>query len=507
MRIAYYSLPFALCLMAFSGLMAQTAVQVITGPTSFTGASNLEDGIQIASTGAYSTQFALNTQILPFCSADAEVNWGSLGLTAADRRSEISEWQGIGAGLRIHKPFDRNQVLQPWFGIGVNFLQQSNFEDLTDANGLTYYHWSDGRVYDMSEDEPHANVLAQELTPDYSFESETFTKQGIAVPIRFGLNMNVSPRVYASAAMSILAGAEASLDPRPGLTDYLTTAQAGIGIRLGKEFAQPKIEYPEGWADLGDDYDQDGIKDKRDRCPNSPANVAIDKCGCPIDSDQDGIADYLDQEPFSPHKDVNAEGVALSPEQWEAHWAHAAEAKGTVIEVFQRVETDYEQNAITPVDANGRTPAELRLLKTFGGEKSTIPVKAKKSSDTSNRTEVPGESVIIEANLDEFRSHMPTVRPGFRVQLADNVRTLDMNAVTPFLLNGRVTQKFTQSSAMTFVTPVINDLETAKSELKNLQAAGFEGALIVGDFNGKLIDVRSAELLGLEWNAEVAAVH
>jgi hypothetical protein len=39
-------------LFAFAGsTFAQTGLQVITGPTSFTGASNLEDGIQIASTG------------------------------------------------------------------------------------------------------------------------------------------------------------------------------------------------------------------------------------------------------------------------------------------------------------------------------------------------------------------------------------------------------------------------------------------------------------------------
>jgi outer membrane protein OmpA-like peptidoglycan-associated protein len=42
------------------------------------------------------------------------------------------------------------------------------------------------------------------------------------------------------------------------------------------------------------DADMDGISDSRDKCPNTPANVAVDKVGCPLDKDADGVADYLD---------------------------------------------------------------------------------------------------------------------------------------------------------------------------------------------------------------------
>ena len=49
MRTAIQTACIAL-LLAFTGSAAQTGLQVVTGPTSFTGASNLEDGIQIAST-------------------------------------------------------------------------------------------------------------------------------------------------------------------------------------------------------------------------------------------------------------------------------------------------------------------------------------------------------------------------------------------------------------------------------------------------------------------------
>jgi OOP family OmpA-OmpF porin len=43
------------------------------------------------------------------------------------------------------------------------------------------------------------------------------------------------------------------------------------------------------------DTDGDGVADKLDKCPNTPAGVAVDALGCPVDSDNDGVADYLDK--------------------------------------------------------------------------------------------------------------------------------------------------------------------------------------------------------------------
>lgn len=45
------------------------------------------------------------------------------------------------------------------------------------------------------------------------------------------------------------------------------------------------------------DADKDGISDYRDKCPDTPASVAVDKAGCPLDKDGDGVADYLDECP------------------------------------------------------------------------------------------------------------------------------------------------------------------------------------------------------------------
>ena len=506
MRTAIHIACITVLIACSGGAIAQTGLQVVTGPTSFTGASNLEDGIQIASTGTFSTQFSMFTDVLPFCSADAEVNWGGLGLTAANRRHEMQEWYGAGAGIRLHTPYEESKFVQPWIGLGINYMQQSNFADLADANGNAYYYWSNGKVYDMAENAANANVLAQELTPDYTYESQTSTQRNITVPVRLGINLNLTPRVYASATFAMMAGPEASLDPRPGYTDMLTTTQAGIGIRLGSDYAEPRIVLPVELAELGDDFDQDGIKDNRDRCPGSPAGAAVDKRGCPTDSDKDGVADYEDMEPFSPHTRVNMQGVALSEAQWEALTAQRSEQTAPATEIFQRIETPDEAPAVRAVSTNGLTPAEMRLLKSFGSTKSTIPVKAVRPAAAPAVPATPAsptapvaapaaraEAALAGVNIEDFRAVMPAIRPAFRIQLAADVRTLNMENITPFLLKGSVTQKFDQASRLTFVTLPVYSLTEAQTALETMKQAGFNDAFIVGEFNGRLVDVATAQ--------------
>jgi OOP family OmpA-OmpF porin len=48
------------------------------------------------------------------------------------------------------------------------------------------------------------------------------------------------------------------------------------------------------------DSDGDGVTDDRDRCPGTPAGIAVDDRGCPPDSDGDGVYDYQDQCPDTP---------------------------------------------------------------------------------------------------------------------------------------------------------------------------------------------------------------
>jgi outer membrane protein OmpA-like peptidoglycan-associated protein len=59
------------------------------------------------------------------------------------------------------------------------------------------------------------------------------------------------------------------------------------------------------------DSDNDGVPDSKDKCPDTPKGVAVDKSGCPIDSDNDGVADYLDKCPDTP-KGVKVDGFGCA---------------------------------------------------------------------------------------------------------------------------------------------------------------------------------------------------
>ncbi|MDO3417224.1 OmpA family protein [Hymenobacter sp. BT770] len=45
------------------------------------------------------------------------------------------------------------------------------------------------------------------------------------------------------------------------------------------------------------DTDADGVPDRKDKCPGTPAGVKVDANGCPLDGDADGVPDYQDKCP------------------------------------------------------------------------------------------------------------------------------------------------------------------------------------------------------------------
>ena len=82
-----------------------------------------------------------------------------------------------------------------------------------------------------------------------------------------------------------------------GVYDYLDKCpETPAGIAVDKDGCPP-------------DSDGDGVFDYRDKCPDTPGGVTVDQHGCPLDSDRDGVYDYLDKCPGTPEgARVNAMG-------------------------------------------------------------------------------------------------------------------------------------------------------------------------------------------------------
>lgn len=80
--------------------------------------------------------------------------------------------------------------------------------------------------------------------------------------------------------------------------------------------ASPQLE--ERPADTVDkDSDNDGVKDSKDLCPNTPAGIAVTSNGCPKDSDNDGVTDDKDKCPnthLTGTQTVDATGCPIDTE-------------------------------------------------------------------------------------------------------------------------------------------------------------------------------------------------
>ena len=91
-----------------------------------------------------------------------------------------------------------------------------------------------------------------------------------------------------------IRGLQTMLDDEDLGGEDLTNIQAILGFSWGT-------------ASTPVDTDGDGVKDKKDKCPDTPHGATVDETGCPKDSDGDGVYDGLDRCPDTP------KGVKVDP--------------------------------------------------------------------------------------------------------------------------------------------------------------------------------------------------
>jgi OOP family OmpA-OmpF porin len=111
------------------------------------------------------------------------------------------------------------------------------------------------------------------------------------------------------AAFSAGAGILADLfgkSPVAVRAEYRYRSDNLFSTRLNDQFVSLGLQIPFGGSKkvptpapvvADPDSDGDGINDSRDRCPGTPAGVAVDANGCPLDTDGDGVPDHNDKCP------------------------------------------------------------------------------------------------------------------------------------------------------------------------------------------------------------------
>lgn len=109
------------------------------------------------------------------------------------------------------------------------------------------------------------------------------TEAGINFDAGLGSKFYISP----STALFLEGGYISGIEAVQGAKTYNDDFWKVVG---GIEFAFGKAK----------DSDGDGVSDKKDKCPDTPAGVQVDENGCPLDRDKDGIPDYKDDCPDEP---------------------------------------------------------------------------------------------------------------------------------------------------------------------------------------------------------------
>ena len=209
--------------------------------------------------------------------------------------------------------------ISPYLSVGLGCLKFNPYGDLKDANGYTYYYWTDGTIRNISQNAPNA-ANAVLLARDYKYETQlenstNYSKTTAIMPIGLGMDFKLDER------FSLRIGATYYFT----MSDYIDNYKAGktndsylysnlaLYYHFSKNKRGEKEENTVFTKTDSKDSDNDGVEDIVDRCQDTPNNIKVDTFGCPTDTDKDGIPDYKDKEPNSKEGSiVDAEGVTLT---------------------------------------------------------------------------------------------------------------------------------------------------------------------------------------------------
>jgi len=119
----------------------------------------------------------------------------------------------------------------------------------------------------------------------YLFAGPGFLADNGETALNFDLGLGTKYYMSQSTAFYMEAGYIRGLEStdNEGITGRENLWKATLGLEF--DFGKTK------------DSDMDGVSDKKDKCPDTPAGVAVDTNGCPVDTDGDGVADYIDDCP------------------------------------------------------------------------------------------------------------------------------------------------------------------------------------------------------------------
>ncbi len=263
--IVMLCLGLALSTAAFAeNRVGATTLTPMAGFQLFDGGMDLDDG------GSFG--LALGYNITPTWAIETDVRFTSTENAAG---LDIDVWTFGLSGLYHFQP---EQAFNPYLAAGVGGMVYDLDGTSSDDEDFMGY-WGGGFKYAMTDN------AALRLDLRHILDGRTDNR------LRRGDSSTIRHHLSAMLGLSFQFGGASA---RPVIERIAAPAATAAAVP-----AQPV------------DNDGDGVTDRNDKCPETPAGVRVTAEGCPVDSDSDGVFDYLDACPDTPAGTaVDARGCA-----------------------------------------------------------------------------------------------------------------------------------------------------------------------------------------------------
>ena len=238
---------------------------------------------------------------------------GTTTIEKSDLYTDFNDWEErqtcialeTPIGLLYRRYLGGNTTLLTGAGVKLSYPMKTTYRVKT-GNRETSGHIENSDIY-LNPDLPQHGYTTKYERPSGTTGTKNISA-GIYLDINFvhkTANANFFYGIYGNLGLSsIRKGEGKSLTDTKEYCGVLAsnavdaTTLNAVGIRLGVKIPCPRLR----------DDDNDGVLDKFDKCLGTPANVAVDSFGCPLDTDKDSVPDYLDQCPGTP-KGVQVDSV------------------------------------------------------------------------------------------------------------------------------------------------------------------------------------------------------
>lgn len=204
---------------------------------------------------------------------------------AAVAQNADSKWAiGLGPGLDYNTETENSHALanlyisrylNPSFDLMLDNRLSFNSEGTDVAAALLNLRYKLSNGYIFKEN----SAVQPFLVGGLGFIGDN-QESGMTFDAGAGFKFPVSPKTALYVAGTFVKGIEGQ--------------RAGMDVTDDHIQVTSIVEFAFGKAK---DSDGDGVKDKKDECPDTPPGVQVDEKGCPLDRDGDGVPDYKDDCP------------------------------------------------------------------------------------------------------------------------------------------------------------------------------------------------------------------